>query len=42
MALDNAFQNLPLKKTSAYDVLFLPQKNVEGFFSFLSLSVWCS
>jgi hypothetical protein len=41
MALDNAFQNLQLKKTSAYDVLFLQQKNVEGFF-FLSLSFWCS
>ncbi|XP_045787692.1 midasin-like [Trifolium pratense] len=35
MALDNAFQNLHLKKTSACDVLILQQKNVEEIGSIL-------
>ncbi|XP_058750373.1 midasin-like isoform X2 [Vicia villosa] len=35
MALDNAFQNLQLKKTSTFNVLFLQQKNVEEYGSIL-------
>lgn len=40
MALDNAFQNLQLKKTSAFNVLFLQLKNVEGFPCFL-VTLFC-
>jgi len=39
MALDNAFENLLLKKTSAFDVLLLQQKNAEGIFSFCFLVI---
>lgn len=39
MALDTAFENLLLKKTSAFDVLLIQQKNAEGIFSFCFLVI---